>query len=116
MLHQYPNPYDILEISAAASDKEIIQAFMLAMKKRKYTSEQIANARKILINQKERMMADILRPIIPTVRRFRNFNIKEYDIDKFTWEILPEFDGLDHKDNIEKIIAQAYREEFIDNE
>ncbi len=116
MLHQDPNPYDVLEISPAASDKEIIQAFMLAMKKRKYTSEQIANARKLLINQKERIIADILRPIIPTVRRFRNFNIKECDIDKLTWEILPEFDGLEHKDNIEKIIAEAYREDFIDNE
>jgi hypothetical protein len=116
MLDLYPNPYDVLEISPAASDKEITQAFMIAMKKAKYTSGQIANARKILINPKERIIADILKPIIPTVRRFRNFNINEYDVENFIWEILPDFEGLNCNDNIQEIIAEAYKKELIDNE
>ena len=41
-----PNPYDVLEVSPGASDKEITVAFAMAMKRRKYPPDAIALARK----------------------------------------------------------------------
>lgn len=104
-----PNPYDVLEVSPAASNQEIIQAFTRAMKQRKYTPDQIAKAKKILINKEERIIADYLRPYIPLVKKFKVFNLPQYNLDS-NWEILPEYDSLPQ--NITESIANAYRDEF----
>ena len=66
-----PNPYDVLEVSPGASNKEITVAFAMAMKRRKYPVDAIAVARKSLMNPQERIIADYLRPILGTVQRFK---------------------------------------------
>lgn len=88
------NPYEILDVLPNASNAEINQAFATAMKQRKYPVDAIAKARKCLMNPKERIMADYLRPILPK-------NISDFQREDFTeleesteLEFLPEFDGL----------------------
>ncbi len=66
------NPYDILEVSRLASDAEIAKAFVVAMKARKYSPDEIAKARKCLMNPAERIIADYLSPVLPAVNRFRS--------------------------------------------
>ncbi|MBA3923379.1 MAG: molecular chaperone DnaJ [Nostocaceae cyanobacterium] len=61
---QHLNPYDVLDISPDASMKEIPQAFAKAMKRRKYPVDAIAKARKQMMNPKERIIADYLRPLL----------------------------------------------------
>jgi len=58
------NPYDILDISPDSSMKDIPQAFAKAMKRRKYPVDAIAKARKQMMNPKERIIADYLRPLL----------------------------------------------------
>ena len=89
-----PNPYDVLEVSPGASKKEITIAFTIAMKKRKYSASAIAIARKSLMNPQERIIADYLRPIIPTIERFKrsDYSILNKPVAKI--EFLPEFDNL----------------------
>ena len=65
------NPYKVLAVSPLASNAEITKAFAVAMKQRKYPPDQIAKARKSLMNPDERIIADYLSPIIPVVNRFR---------------------------------------------
>ena len=65
------NPYKVLAVSPLASNAEITKAFAVAMKQRKYPPDQIAKARKSLMNPDERIVADYLSPIIPVVNRFR---------------------------------------------
>lgn len=65
------NPYKILEISPLASNTEITKAFALAIKQRKYPPDEIARARKSLMNPDERIIADYLNPIMPLVKRFK---------------------------------------------
>ena len=91
-----PNPYDVLEISPGASNKEITVAFAMAMKKRKYPPNAIAIARKSLINPQERIIADYLRPIIPVIQRFKRSDFSVLDTPAPKVEFLPEFDGLEH--------------------
>lgn len=88
------NPYEILDVLPNASNAEINQAFAAAMKQRKYPVDAIARARKCLMNPKERIMADYLRPILPE-------NISDFQREDFSQleestelEFLPEFDGL----------------------
>jgi hypothetical protein len=90
-----PNPYDVLEVSSGASNEEITKAFTLAMKHRKYPPDAIAKARKSLMNPQERIIADYLRPIIGTVKRFKRSDFSALDEPAPSLEFLPEFDGLD---------------------
>lgn len=90
-----PNPYDVLEVSPGASNKEITVAFAMAMKRRKYPPDAIALARKSLMNPQERIIADYLRPIIGTVKRFKRSDFSALDTPAPKLEFLPEFDGLE---------------------
>ena len=90
-----PNPYDVLEVSPGASNKEITVAFAMAMKRRKYPPDAIALARKSLMNPEERIIADYLRPIISTVKRFKRSDFSALDRPAPKLEFLAEFDGLD---------------------
>lgn len=96
-----PNPYDVLGVSPGASNAEITKAFALAMKHRKYPPDAIAKARKSLMNPQERIIADYLRPIIGTVKRFKRSDFSALDEPIPTLEFLSEFDGL------EKAIADS---------
>ena len=90
-----PNPYDVLEVSPGASNKEITVAFAIAMKRRKYPPDAIALARKSLMNPEERIIADYLRPIINPIQRFRHSDFSALDIPAPKLEFLAEFDGLE---------------------
>ena len=90
-----PNPYDVLEVSPGASNKEITVAFAMAMKHRKYPPEAIALARKSLMNPEERIIADYLRPILAPVKRFKRSDLSALDTPAPKLEFLSEFDGLD---------------------
>jgi hypothetical protein len=59
------NPYQILEVSQDASNQEIIRAVALAMKKRKYGTREIAEARAVLSKPASRLAADFTFPIFP---------------------------------------------------
>ena len=89
-----PNPYDVLEVSPAASNKEITIAFAIAMKKRKYSPNAIAIARKSLINPQERIIADYLRPILPVVKRFKRSDYSILDSPTPKIEFFSEYDNL----------------------
>ena len=90
-----PNPYDVLEVSPGASNKEITVAFAMAMKRRKYSTEAIALARKSLMNPQERIIADYLRPIISPIQRFKRSDLSALDTPAPKLEFLAEFDGLE---------------------
>jgi hypothetical protein len=90
-----PNPYDVLEVSPGASNTEITKAFAMAMKHRKYPPDAIALARKSLMNPEERIIADYLRPIIGTVKRFKRSDFSALDKPTPKLEFLAEFDGLE---------------------
>jgi hypothetical protein len=90
-----PNPYDILEVSPGASNKEITVAFAMAMKRRKYPPDAIALARKTLMNSEERIIADYLRPIIGTVKRFKRSDVSAFDTSAPKLEFLAEFNELE---------------------
>ena len=90
-----PNPYDVLEVSPEASNKEITVAFAMAMTRRKYSPNEIALARKSLMNPKERIIADYIRPIIGTVRRFKRSDFSALNTPAPRLELLSEFDGLE---------------------
>jgi hypothetical protein len=96
-----PNPYDVLVISQGASNAEITKAFALAMKLKKYSPDEIAKARKSLMNPKERIIADYLRPILPTIKRFKREDFSLLDNPAPNLKLLFEYDGL------EEAISQA---------
>lgn len=103
-----PNPYDVLEVSPAASKAEITKAFTQAMKKRKYSTKIIAQARKSLTNPKERIQADYLRPILPTPKRFKREDYSELQ------EPLPKFDVLSDYDNLEGMLQESQSTSKLD--
>lgn len=57
------NPYEILEISQDASNAEILKAMTSALRKKKYTSVEIAQARTQLSKPATRLAADFTFPI-----------------------------------------------------
>ncbi|MGL4497420.1 MAG: hypothetical protein ACRCU2_00020, partial [Planktothrix sp.] len=65
------NPYDILSVSPAASKAEITKAVAIAMKRKEYPLQAIAEAQKTLIDSKKRIIADYLRPILLPIQRFK---------------------------------------------
>jgi hypothetical protein len=56
------NPYHILDISQNANKQEIIRSKMLAMKKKKYSLQEIQLAEKQLLNPSKRLIADYMFP------------------------------------------------------
>lgn len=90
--------YDILGVSIDANSEEVELGFKRALGLRKYTPQQIADARKQLLDAESRLQADFFL--------YSNEYEKEIDfntltkgciksIDKFSFEILPHFDKLD---------------------
>lgn len=90
--------YDILGVSVDANNEEIALAFKRALGLKKYAPQQIANARKQLLDVESRLQADFFL--------YSNEYEKEIDfntltkgciksIDKFIFEIIPYFDKLD---------------------
>ncbi|BAQ61256.1 hypothetical protein GM3708_1662 [Geminocystis sp. NIES-3708] len=90
-----PNPYDVLEVSPAASIAEITKAFAMAMKKKKYNPKQIAEARKSLMDNQQRLIDDYLRPNLPLIQRFKKQDLSALNEPIPTIQLLTEFDGLD---------------------
>ena len=90
-----PNPYDVLEISPEASNQEITLAFTMAMKRRKYSLNVIAIARKSLINRQERIIADYLRPHIPLVQRFKRTDLSGLNTSQTDLEFLAQFNSIE---------------------
>lgn len=90
-----PNPYDVLEVSPGASNKEITVAFTMAMKRRKYPPSEIALARKSLINPDDRIIADYLRPIIQPIQHFKHSDLPTLETSPPKLEFLAGFDNLE---------------------
>ncbi|MBW4645230.1 MAG: molecular chaperone DnaJ [Goleter apudmare HA4340-LM2] len=104
------NPYDILGVTPAASKAEITKSVALAMKRKQYPVDVIAKAQKSLMKPEERIIADYLRPILPTIQRFKYSDLSALEQPAPTLVLLPEFDGL------EQAIAQAAKEERLEQE
>lgn len=102
------NPYNILNVSPAASKAEITKAVALAMKRKQYPVDVIAKAQKSLMKAEERIIADYLRPILPTIKRFKYSDLSALDQPAPTLVLLSEFDGL------EGAIAGASAEESLE--
>ncbi|MBG1266688.1 molecular chaperone DnaJ [Nostoc sp. WHI] len=104
------NPYDILSVSPAASKAEIAKAVAVAMKQKKHPVDIIAKAQKSLLKPEERIIADYLRPILPTIKHFKYSDLSALLQPALKLILLPEFDGL------EQAIAQATQEEYLERE
>ncbi|MEB3886228.1 molecular chaperone DnaJ [Lyngbya sp. CCY1209] len=89
-----PNPYQVLDVSPSASKGEITKAFAIAMKRKKYPPDIIARARKALMNEKERLIADYLHPVLPPIQRFKRQDFSELERPMPVVEMIPEFDDL----------------------
>lgn len=89
------NPYDILGISQAASKAEISKAMATAMRQKQYPVEVIAKAQKSLMKAEERIIADYLRPILPTIKRFKTSDLSALEQPEPTLSLLSEFDDLE---------------------
>jgi len=105
-----PNPYDVLDVSPAASNAEITKAFTVAMKQKKYPLDVIAKARKTLMNPQERLIADYLRPILPTVKRFKREDFTDLEKPELSLDLLPEFDAIDKEIAACKIVSELDRQ------
>lgn len=90
-----PNPYEILGIGPAASRQEIIAAAGKALGTRCYSPRQIAQAQKALMDPRKRLLADLLRPLLPPVRRLKRCDRSAASDTAVALALLPEFDGLD---------------------
>ncbi|RUS97046.1 hypothetical protein DSM106972_085960 [Dulcicalothrix desertica PCC 7102] len=103
------NPYDVLGVSPAASKAEINKAVTLAMKRKQYSVEVIAKAQKSLMKSEERIIADYLRPILPSIKRFKYSDFSALEQPEPEIILLSEFDGLDDaitKANQEEMLAR----------
>lgn len=95
------NPYDILGISHTASKLEITKAVAEAIKHKKYPVDLIAKAQKILMRAEERIIADYLRPVLPTIQQFEYSDLSALTAELPTLTLLSEFDGLEQAINQE---------------
>jgi len=89
------NPYDILGVPPGASNVEITKAFTLAIKRKEYPLELIAQARKCLLNRQDRLIADYLRPYLASVKRFKPQDVSALNNSEPVLEYLTEFDTLE---------------------
>ncbi|CDM92686.1 MAG: molecular chaperone DnaJ [Limnospira sp. PMC 1291.21] len=97
-----PNPYQVLEVSPSASKAEITKAFAMAMKRKKYSPDLIARARKALMDDKERLIADYLHPVLPPIQRFKRQDFSELEKPIPVFEMISEFDDLSSAIGAEK--------------
>ncbi len=104
--HNFLNPYDILGVSQAASKAEITKAVAVAMKRKQYPVDAIAKAQKSLMKSEERIIADYLRPVLPTIKRFKSTDLFALNQPAPILALLSEFDGLE---NAMAASAQAER-------
>lgn len=104
------NPYDILQVSQAASSSEITKAVAKAMKLKRYPLDVIAKAQKSLLDSKKRLIADYLRPILPIIKRFKREDLSLLDQPVPQLIFLPQFDDID------AAIAQSLAEEKLEKE
>lgn len=104
------NPYDVLGISQAASKAEITKAVAMAMKRKQYPVKVIADAQKSLMNPKKRLLADYLRPVLPTVKRLKREDLSRLETPAPTLVFLSKFEGLEAR------IAAATKEEVLEKE
>lgn len=104
------NPYEILGISRSASKAEITKAVAVAMKRKQYPVDVIAKAQKSLMKSEERIIADYLLPILPTITRFKSSDLSALQEPEAQLNFLSEFDGL------EQAIVKATQEHLIERE
>jgi hypothetical protein len=104
------NPYNILGVSQAASKTEITQAVALAMKRKQYPVNVIAKAQKSLMKPEERIIADYLLPILPSIQQFKYSDLSALNQPAPTLTLLSEFDGLDFA------ITQINQQENLERE
>jgi hypothetical protein len=80
------NPYTILDVDQDAKKKEINEAQMLAMKKKKYSLQEIQVAAKQLLKPSKRLAADFMFPTKFKVKRIKKINsdlaYEEIDLEK----------------------------------
>jgi hypothetical protein len=70
----------------------------------------IAKAQRSLMKPEERIIADYLRPILPTIKRFKYTDLSALEQPAPMLVLLSEFDG------IEEAIAQAVEAERLERE
>jgi hypothetical protein len=104
------NAYDVLNVPQTASNAEITKSFALAMKHRKHSPDAIAKARKSLMNPEERIIADYLRPVLPTIHRFKSQDFIAL------YEPVPSIDWLAEFDRLEQTIADTNEVSEIDRQ
>jgi hypothetical protein len=80
---------------AQPSKAEITKAVALAMKSWQYPVDVIAKAQRSLMKAEERIIADYLRPILPTIKRFKYSDLSALEQPMPTLVLLSEFDGLE---------------------
>ncbi|MEH2404010.1 hypothetical protein [Nostoc sp.] len=80
------------------------------MKHKKHPVDIIAKAQKSLLKPEERIIADYLRPILPTIKHFKYSDLSVLLQPAPRLVLLPEFDGL------EQAIAQSTQEERLERE
>jgi hypothetical protein len=68
------NPYTVLDVSQNVSNQDIIRAVAVAMRNRKYSTREIAEARTILSKPASRLAADFTFPIFPKRERISPIN------------------------------------------
>ena len=68
------------------------------MKRRSYSMDSIAKARKILMNPQDRIVADYLRPHLPLVQRLKTMSFSELSEPLPSLEILNSMDDINNYD------------------
>lgn len=86
------NPYQVLGISQDATNQEIIRSQATAMKSRKYSAREIAEARVTLSKPATRLAADVTFPIFPDLGEIKplkattkpsSLNVEQLNADKY---------------------------------
>ncbi|MGK7874387.1 MAG: hypothetical protein AB4426_14060 [Xenococcaceae cyanobacterium] len=88
------NPYEILDVSQAASKAEIVKAVTVAMKLKRHPVKVIAEAQKSLMDSRKRLLADYLRPIFSTIKPFEREDFSAVNKPAPVLTFLSDFDGL----------------------
>lgn len=104
----YLNPYDILGVSPGASKAEITKAVAMAMKRKEYPLKDIAEAQKSLMDSKQRLIADYLRPILTPIKRFKRQDFSALDMPAPELSLLAEMTVTDG--NMAEKVATLIRE------
>ena len=69
------NPYQVLGVPQNATNQEIIRAQAFALKSRKYSAREIAEARAILSKPASRLAADVTFPIFPNLGEIKKLKV-----------------------------------------